>query len=79
LEANISEALSVLVVGMTTVFLILSLVVISGTILIRLLNRFGLVLNEEDNVQSIPESAIAKAIHQWSNGRAKVVSAKKKD
>lgn len=47
MDANIGEAITVLIVGMTTVFIILSLVVLSGNILIRLLNRLGFVLNEE--------------------------------
>jgi len=48
LEGNISEAITVLMVGMTTVFIILSLVVLSGNILIRSLNGLGFVLNEDD-------------------------------
>lgn len=46
-------------VGMTTVFIILSLVVLSGNILIRVLNGLGFVLNEDQLKASKAASAAA--------------------
>jgi len=78
-ETNINEAIQVLVVGMTTVFLILSLVVLSGNVLIRFLGRVGFVLNEDEAEAELPKSVIAQAISKWSGGKAKVVSIKRKE
>ena len=40
MESNISNALVLLAIGMITVFLILALVVISGNILIKIVNKY---------------------------------------
>ncbi len=41
MESNISNALLLLVIGMVTVFIVLLLVVLSGSILIKLVNKFA--------------------------------------
>jgi len=61
LDANIGEAITVLIVGMTTVFIILSLVVLSGNILIRVLNRLGFVLNEEQIAETKTAAVVGTA------------------
>lgn len=41
MSSDLNTALSLLIIGMTTVFTILSLVVITGKVLIRMVNRFS--------------------------------------
>ena len=64
MEGNVGEAITVLMVGMTTVFIILSLLVLSGNILIRTLNGLGFVLNEDEakaKVGAASAGAVASA------------------
>ncbi len=46
---NLNEALSLLVVGMIMVFIILSLVVVIGNLVIRLTNRYVPVIQKTDH------------------------------
>jgi len=46
MDTNIKTALLVLLVGMITVFVVLCLVVLSGKLLIYLVNRYGPVSNK---------------------------------
>ena len=74
MQDQLYEALKILLVGMTTVFFILSIVVFLGNALIALLNRTDFVLNKKPS-KDIPENvqtAIELAIAKWSNGRAKI-------
>ena len=74
MNTPIEEALVVLVVGMLSVFLILGLVVLSGRLLIHLVNRFTKEMPEQ--VQpSIPKekiAAIVTAVDMVTQGRGKV-------
>lgn len=88
MNETIYEAFIVLLVGMITVFIILSLVVISGYYMIRFLNRADFVLNRADASTSAQFSAgaftdqensavIKKAIEQWAGGSAEVININK--
>lgn len=76
------EALIVLVVGMFTVFVILSLVVLSGRVLLLVLNKTGFVFNKKDVTAAalrkptdpVKIKLIEKAIQQWSDGQAQVIA-----
>jgi len=81
MNETISQAITILVVGMTTVFFILLMVVVSANLLIRFLNAYDLVLNKEESSQPkerIPKDIIQEAIAQWSGGRASVKKITKK-
>lgn len=41
MESNVSNALLLLAIGMVTVFIVLLLVVLCGTLLIRLINKYA--------------------------------------
>ena len=79
MSAAISTALMVALVGMITVFVILSLVVGSGHVLISLSNRLTVapVKVEQDQAASEPIEAevlvaITSAVHAASGGQSKV-------
>jgi len=77
---TLTQAFTILVVGMTSVFFILLMVVLSANILIRVLNTYGLVLNKEEDKApkvQIPEQVIQKAIAQWSGGKANITKIRK--
>lgn len=70
---QLSQALTILMVGMTTVFFILSIVVVVGNTMIRLLNSSQFVLNKKESASDIPNEvglALNKAISKWSDGKA---------
>lgn len=82
MDQPIQEAIVISIVGMFTVFLILSLIVIAGYILMRTLQKTNFVLNklDDDIDQSrIHKTVIEKAIAQWSSGKASISSIKKLD
>jgi len=78
---NLEKALSLLGIGMVTVFIVLALVVIVGNLLIRFANA---IVQETDTApDNVPDpassgissqkiAAITSAIHQLSGGKATV-------
>ncbi len=77
---TISQAVTILLVGMTSVFFILLMVVLSANVLIRILNTYGLVLNKEESEapkEHIPKQVIQEAIAQWSGGKASITKIRK--
>jgi oxaloacetate decarboxylase gamma subunit len=85
MESNISNALVLLVIGMITVFLILALVVISGNILIKLVNKYTpeptkkFLRNDRSATVTAPETlaVIATAVKTVTAGHGKVESIQK--
>lgn len=83
MEGQIGNALTVMIVGMLTVIFILGLVVTSGKVLIRILNKTGFKLNRSDDDRSsreteeLPKKVIALAIEKWSGSEATTVSIKR--
>ena len=82
--AELGNALSILIVGMVTVFLILWLVVIIGNVLIRLTNKFSPVVETNagkavtgtsGNKNTI--AAIVAAVDTVTHGKGKVTNIKK--
>ena len=78
-----NEALTLLGSGMITIFVILSLVVLMGNALIRLVNRFATsaVIDESEianhSIQSETIAAIVAAVDLTTQGKGRVVSVKK--
>ncbi|MEZ4883729.1 MAG: OadG family transporter subunit [Chitinophagales bacterium] len=83
------SALTLLLIGMITVFIILFLVVVSGNVLIRLVNKYvpapiersKSYLPTNDKGTAIPSSkiaAIVAAVEMVSEGKAQVVKIERK-
>lgn len=82
---NIDEALSLLLIGMITVFIILGLVVVIGNLVIRLTNRFIPIATQSDEpevsggkVHPKKLAAIAAVVDIVTNGRGAVAHIDKK-
>ena len=90
MSENVQVALTVLATGMITVFVILSLVVLSGNVLIRIVNRF-VPVNEVPKTKrsknlfrrksNVPEpaamAAIIAAVELATGGTGKITSIEK--
>jgi len=80
---HLSEALGILAIGMVTVFIILTLVVVIGKITIRITNRFWPDLEpiksqvKTNYASSNTIAAISAAVDIITQGRGKVTNIKK--
>lgn len=78
MTSNFETAVEIFGVGMVTIFLILGLVVISGQILIRLVNRYAPIKADSSTSSTvIPDAHIAAinaAVEVITNGKGKVAS-----
>ncbi|MEM6803867.1 MAG: OadG family protein [Bacteroidota bacterium] len=81
-----SEALGLLAIGMITIFIVLSLVVLSGNILIHLSNRFlsptsvegeALKASAKHAIPSSTLAAIVAAVEIHTGGKGSIQSIKK--
>lgn len=78
MDSKFEQALEIFGVGMVTIFLILGLVVISGQVLIQLVNRFS--PNNEEKITSpsaIPDTHIAvinAAVEAVTKGKGNVAA-----
>jgi len=87
MESNISNAFLLLAVGMITVFLILALVVISGNLLIRIVNKYApeptkkLTRSSRSATGTSPEvvAAITAVVETVTAGRGTIQNIKKVD
>lgn len=87
MESTISNALQLLAIGMITVFLILALVVLSGNILIKIVNKYAPEPNKRITRSSRTASgtppavivAITAVVEAVTNGHGKVDSIQKVD
>lgn len=84
MEQGLNSALTILGVGMITVFLILWLVVVIGNLIIRITNKFwpsaDLPAKGSGTVTSIPSgtlAAIVAAVEAVTGGRGKVTGIEK--
>lgn len=71
MESDISSALSLLIVGMITVFVVLLLVVITGNLLIRFVNQITRE-NNDDNMSSAKIAAITATVDIITKGQGKI-------
>jgi len=82
METNLELGLSMLLVGMTTVFFILFFVVAGGNILIRFTNRYYTPVQEaiaksEQSGDKRKMAAIVAAVDVVTGGKGKVASIRK--
>lgn len=75
MDGDISTALSLLAIGMITVFLVLLLVVLTGNVLIRLTNRFS---QNDDQISAAKVAAISGAVEAFTQGRGHITRIEKK-
>ncbi len=76
MESNLSNAASLLGIGMITVFLVLFLVVVTGKILIRVVNRFAKEVESQISNSTNPKhiAAITAAVEVFTNGKGKITN-----
>lgn len=79
MESNLSNALLLLVSGMSTVVFILFLVISGGNLLIKAVNRVNLSVHEvpftkiiQETISPVTEEVIKAAIHNITKGKGKV-------
>ncbi len=74
---ELTSALLLMAVGMLTVFVILSIVVVSGQVLIRLMNR--LHREEEAPIPARHLAVLTALTHALTQGRARAIKVEKDD
>ena len=74
MDSDISFALSLLAIGMITVFVVLLLLVVTGNVLIRLVNR---LVQDEDQISAAKVAAISGAIETFTQGRGRITRIEK--
>ena len=86
MTADIATALLLMGTGMITVFFVLTLVILTGKLLIRLVNRLGPIDNAiypgqlaDHPVSPSITHAIEKAIQSYSSGKLRVIKIQKRD
>ncbi len=75
MENEISQALTLLGVGMITVFVVLSLVVVVGNLLIRIVNRIAPlqdVISKEAAISNSKIAAITSAVELLTKGKGRI-------
>ena len=76
LVSEMSTALSLLVIGMITVFIVLLLVVITGNLLIWFVNQVANGSNEHDGISPEKIAAITSAVEVATKGKGHIKSIK---
>ena len=82
MTTSISSALTLLLVGMITVFVVLLLVVVTGNILIRIVNKFFPLISGGDQMSGIsPQkiAAVTAAVETVTKGKGQIISIEKKE
>lgn len=75
MENEISQALTLLGIGMITVFVVLSLVVVVGNVLIKIVNRFAPlqeVALREPEISNSKIAAIISAVEIITGGKGRI-------
>ncbi len=75
MEPEFSTALSLLAIGMITVFVVLLLVVLTGNFLIRLVNR--LVPDHGGDLEPAKVAAITGAVEAFTEGKGRITKIEK--
>lgn len=81
MENEISQALTLLGIGMITVFVVLSLVVVVGNVLIRFINRFAPISDVPSKAAEISNAkiaAITSAVDMITGGKGRITKIEKK-
>jgi oxaloacetate decarboxylase gamma subunit len=74
MESELSTALSLMLIGMITVFVVLMLVVFTGNLLIRFINRFA---SDEDKIAPAKVAAITAAVEAFTHGKGTITKIEK--
>jgi oxaloacetate decarboxylase gamma subunit len=74
MDIEFSTALSLLAIGMITVFVVLALVVLTGNLLIRIVNRIS---PEQDGIAPAKIAAITAAVGAFTQGRGRITKIEK--
>lgn len=74
MESDFSTAFSLLAIGMITVFVVLALVVLTGNLLIRFVNRIS---SEEDTISPSKVAAITAAVDAFTQGKGRITKIEK--
>lgn len=76
MQTDLIQGLIVLLIGMTSVFVILSLIVIAGNLLINVVNRLASKDTADALETSNPEDlvVIASIVHKLTEGKGQVLS-----
>ncbi len=69
---SIESALSLLFIGMITVFVVLSLVVLIGNVLIYFINKYFSSPPEEDSIDPKKVAAITAAVEVVTEGKGQI-------
>lgn len=84
MESTLSNAFSILLIGMTTVIIILGLVVVVGDILIRIINKYWAlpkgIAKDVEKTGSVPSgtlAAIVAAVDTVTGGKGKITKIEK--
>lgn len=79
METNLSNALLLLLTGMSTVFFILFLVITGGNLLNKAVNKINLPVHEvpftkitQESTSASKEAVIRAAVHIFTNGQGRV-------
>lgn len=73
MDGDISTALSLLAIGMITVFVVLFLVVVTGNVLIRVVNK----ITPTDGLSAAKVAAITGAVEAFTEGRGRITRIEK--
>ncbi len=83
MEPNFTEALTLLGIGMITVFLVLMLVVATGNILISFVNRYAkdvvVTPAKSENIPTGELVAITAAVEAFTLGKGRITKIEKKN
>ena len=71
--SEFSTALTLLAIGMITVFVVLLLVVITGNVLIRMVNR----LDKSTTIEPAKIAAISAAVEAFTDGKGHITKIEK--
>lgn len=83
MDSTISNAIVLLLIGMITVFIVLSLVVLCGKVLIRLINAYGPEPKKvqfppnKENIQDDIVALLAGVVDHVTQGKGQITDIKK--
>ena len=83
MSESIQLALTLMIIGMITVFIILLLVVVGGKVLISAVNRFGAEVEKikpavpSNEEEEIPVAILTAVVQHLSNGRGTITRIEK--
>ena len=74
MNPELSTALTLLAIGMITVFIVLLTVVLTGNLLIRLVNRWA---SDKDEISGQTLAVLTAAVDEFTGGKGKISKVEK--